>query len=77
MGIEHYAVAAAFFAVCAKFHFVAHQGGGVAFVVGEETDELLTHPFLGGEGNVAVAEEVVNGGLTFALYYFYVGNGQV
>ena len=77
MCVEHYAVAASLFAVCAKFHFVTHERGGVALAVGEETDELLAHPFLGGKGYVAAAEEVVYNSLAFALVYFYVGNGQV
>lgn len=46
-------------------------------MVGEETGELLAHPFFGGESYVTAAKEVVNSGLALALAYFYVGNWQV
>lgn len=77
LGVEDYAVAASLFAVGSKLHFVSHEGWRVALVVGEESGELLAHPFFGSESYVTAAKEVVNSGLALALAYFYVGNWQV
>lgn len=62
VAVVEYAVAAAGGAAYVEAHLVGQQGGGVAFVLDEVVDEVLPHPFFGGQSHIAAAQEVEDGG---------------
>lgn len=57
--VEH-GVGAQMLAADGELHLVGKQRGRVAKVVDEVVDEVLAHPFLWREGNVAAAKRVEN-----------------
>ena len=70
-GIQ-YAVAAQLLAADGQLHLVCKEGSGVALVVGKEMDEMLAHPFFGGQRDEFPAQYVedILSAILLARFYF-------
>ena len=58
-------------------HLVPHERGGISLVPYEVVDEVLAHPFLGGEGYKTVSQYVENVGTAVGGGYICLEGGEI